>query len=347
VTGVSDAAISIVIVSHNKPTLLPEAVQSVLQQSFADWQGILIDSGLLHDRGFFNRSPWGADPRLRIVRSAETPALRRRKAMAPWCFNECFRHGWVRGELVMYLCDDDILYPHAFRTFVDAFRQNPGAMAMYASQDLGWVGPDGRSVIVGERRAIAPGGKCCNGRLMDCQVDYLQLCHRRAVLRAFRDEEYWPEDKASEDHADGLFMEKLGRRYPILPIDLKVGQNRRTPWSINVPATSTGWPGLRHPEPPASGTSEYLSPGHTSAQAVHETIMDAWTRAKCLIDLYHPDEACRKVMADFQDQLRRLCEQDHAQRRRLVSRRYRLVDRLHALLSWNPGFSRSAPAQAE
>ncbi len=178
-------AISILIVSHNKPRLLPEAVASVLGQTFSEWQGILIDSGSLHDRGFFDEFAWSSDPRLRIMRSGETPALRRRKAMAPWCFNECFRRGWVQGELVMYLCDDDILYPEAFATFVEAFKKNSAAMAMYASQDIGWIGPDGRCEIVGERRACASGGKKCAGRIMDCQVDYLQLCHRRSALRRF------------------------------------------------------------------------------------------------------------------------------------------------------------------
>jgi hypothetical protein len=311
--------ITIIIVSHDKPRLVGEAVNSVLRQSFTDWQAILFDSGPLHDQGFFQRFSWSSDPRVQIVRSPETPALRRSKAMAPWCFNECFRRGLVRGELVMYLCDDDILYPDAFATFVDAFREHPEAMAMYASEDVGWLGPDGSGRIIGERRALAPGGKCCNGRIMDCQVDYLQLCHRRAALRALPDAEYWPEDKASEDHADGLFMEKLGTHFEILPIDVKIGQNRRTPWSINVP----------------TGASEYLNPGHGSIShhtPVHESIMDAWTRIRRQLDrIAVPDMDLQRDLVEFQNQLRRLCEQDHAQRRRLVSRRYRSMDRLHAV----------------
>ena len=54
--GSANPSMTVVIVSHNKPDLLAEAVQSVLDQSFTDWQGILIDSGLLYDRGFFEQS---------------------------------------------------------------------------------------------------------------------------------------------------------------------------------------------------------------------------------------------------------------------------------------------------
>ena len=87
--------------------------------------------------------------------------------MAPWCFNECFRKGLVAGDLVMYLCDDDILYSNAFATFVDYSSRNPQAEAMYASQDIGVILPNGQRLITGERRATQVGGRCVGGRLMD------------------------------------------------------------------------------------------------------------------------------------------------------------------------------------
>lgn len=317
----ANQSMTVIIVSHDKPQLLPEAALSVLGQTHRAWQAILFDSGRLYDRGFFDEFSWANDPRVQIVRSNETHALRRKRAMAPWCFNECFRRGMVRGEFVMYLCDDDILYPEAFGTFISAFRAYPEAQAMYASQDIGWLGADGSTMIVGERRARAPGGKCCHGRIMDCQVDYLQLCHRRSVLQRFPDNEYWPEDKATEDHADGLFMEKLGEICPILPVDVKIGQNRRTPWSLNVPA--------------ARATSSNLKP------PVHETIMDAWSAVRDT--LAGADETMQKALADFQIELRKLCEQDHALRRRLISRRYQVADRMQALIApWLAHNPRSA-----
>jgi glycosyltransferase involved in cell wall biosynthesis len=158
--------------------------------------------------------------------------------MAPWCFNECLRKGLVRGDLVMYLCDDDILYPCAFEAFVCYCRRNPEARAMYASQDVAVIYPNGWRAIAGERRATAPGGRSCGGRPMDGQVDYLQFCHRTDVLDLFPDDEYWPEDKETENHADGIFMERVGQHVPIHPIDVKVSQNRRTAQSTNIPIRS-------------------------------------------------------------------------------------------------------------
>jgi glycosyltransferase involved in cell wall biosynthesis len=230
--------ISCICVCHNKPDITPEAIQSILNQSYPHWEAIVVDSGVLYDSGYYERFAWRHDKRLKLIRSEETDEIRRSKAMAPWCFNECFRKGLVSGDLVMYLCDDDVLYAHAFATFVSYCRQNPHAQAMYASQDLAVIYPNGWRAIVGERRAIAPGGRCCNGRRMDCHVDYLQFCHKMEVHLLLGPDAYWPEGKESESHADGIFMERIGEHVPIYPIDVKVSQNRRTSRSTYVPVRS-------------------------------------------------------------------------------------------------------------
>jgi hypothetical protein len=227
--------VSCICVCHDKPEVTHEAIGSLLAQTWPDWEALVIDSGVLYDAGYYDRFPWRSDPRVRLIRSHETAETRRGRAMAPWCFNECFRQGWVRGELVTYLCDDDLLYPGAFETFVSFFRRNPDARAVYASQDVAVIYPNGWRALVGERRATLPGGRSCGGRQMDCEVDYLQFCHRADVLRLFPDDEYWPEAKESEGHADGLFMERVGALVPIHPIDVKVSQNRRTSRSLNIP----------------------------------------------------------------------------------------------------------------
>jgi glycosyltransferase involved in cell wall biosynthesis len=227
--------VTCICVCHNKPTLIPEAIGSILGQSYPHWEALVVDSGVLFDAGYYEQFAWRNDSRIRLVRSGETAETRRTRAMAPWCFNECFRRGLVKGELVVYLCDDDVFYPHAFETFADYCRRHPDAQAMYASEDIGVIYPNGWHAIVGERRATVPGGRSCNGRPMDCQIDYLQFCHKTDVLKLFADDEYWPEAKATEEHADGLFMERVGEGVTIHPIDIKVGQNRRTPGSTYTP----------------------------------------------------------------------------------------------------------------
>lgn len=222
--------ITCILVSHNKPQYVNEAIESVLNQEYQDWQCILVDSGILYDQGFFQIK----DQRFEVRKSNENSYVKNNKAPAPWCFNECFRKNWVKGELICYLCDDDIFYSNAFGVFVDFKKENPHVEAMYASQDTAIIDLQGNRYPTGERRALEVMGSAGQGRSPDCVLDYLQFCHTLDILK--RRKQYWPEKKSTQHHADGVFMAKIGSIVPIYPIDIKIGQNRRTPISTYIPS---------------------------------------------------------------------------------------------------------------
>jgi len=222
-----------IVLSHNKPDHVVEALASLCGQSFQDWEAIVFDSGVLTDRGFFTNEPLCADPRVRLVRSWETEELRRTKTIASWCFNECFRQDLVRGSYVTYLCDDDILYPQALASFDRYIHDHPGTMAMYGSIDMTVITAGGERLLLRESQAREIKGRCCRGGRLDGQVDYLQLCHHVAVLKTFPGDEYWPERRDLIRHADGVFLEQIGSRFPIFPVFAKIGENRKVPQSLN------------------------------------------------------------------------------------------------------------------
>ena len=153
------ADLSVIIVSHDKPRFIREALKSVLDQTHQNWQAILVDSGVLLNQGHFKEY---TDPRLQIIPSGETRALAQTKNMASWCFNNVIRSGILTGELILYLCDDDLFYPEAFSTYWNFYTANDRKpQAMYASQDIGAVEGDGPLKIIGQRRAKKPAGKFC------------------------------------------------------------------------------------------------------------------------------------------------------------------------------------------
>jgi glycosyltransferase involved in cell wall biosynthesis len=225
--------LSCIVLSHNKEATVGQALDSLLAQTFPDWEAIVFDSGVLLDRGFFDTLPALKDPRFRLVRSWETEELRQTRTIASWCFNECFRQGLVRGDYVMYLCDDDFYYPGAFQAFADHVRVNPGVLAMYGSLDLTGANPQGDTFPIGELLAEEVKGSCVGGGPLDYHVDGMQLCHKAELFHLFPDDEFWPEDRALIRHADGVFLEKIGRRVPIYPVPVKIGQNRKVPQSLN------------------------------------------------------------------------------------------------------------------
>ena len=235
--------VSIIIVSHNKPALVKEAVESVLGQTHSNWEAILVDSGVLLQQGFFD---YVRDERVRIIPSGETPDLVKRTNMASWCFNHALNEGMANGELIMYLCDDDLLYKEAFETLWRFYRDhNREPQAMYASQDIGVLERDGTTRVVGKRIADRPAGKFCKGRKLDCKVDYLQFCHTLRILDRFKEahktNEFHSEDKEDASHADGIFMEKIGALTTVHNIEKVLSLNRRTPDSANLLYAETGF----------------------------------------------------------------------------------------------------------
>ena len=230
------ADLSVILTTHNKPRFAKEAVQSLLDQTHRNWQGVLVDSGVLLSQGFFE---YLSDERLKVVPSGETPDLARTTNMASWCFNRVLNSGQLTGELVMYLNDDDLLYPDAFATYWAFYQQhNREPQAMYASQDVGLVDQSGKTRVIGHRVANRPAGRACNGRRLDCRVDYLQFCHTARILEQFRQTyrttQYHSEDKSDSHHADGIFMEQIGALTKIYNIDKVLSMNRRTVQSANI-----------------------------------------------------------------------------------------------------------------
>jgi glycosyltransferase involved in cell wall biosynthesis len=232
---------SCIVLSHDKAAHVADAIDSLLAQTFADWEAVVFDSGVLYDRGFFATLPALKDPRFRLVRSWETEEIRRTRTVASWCFNECFRKKLLRGRFVTYLCDDDLLYPGALRAFHDYARDHPGAAAMYGSVDMTGVSARGEKLLFREILADEVRGSCCGGGPLDCQVDYLQLCHEAGLLDSFPDDEYWPEGRDVIRHADGIFLEKIGNLVPIYPVPVKVGENRKLPGSLNEGGEALEW----------------------------------------------------------------------------------------------------------
>ncbi|MBI5772767.1 MAG: glycosyltransferase family 2 protein [Verrucomicrobia bacterium] len=240
--------VSLILVSHNKPQFVKEAVQSVLAQTHQNWEAILVDSGVLLRQGFFD---YLKDPRFRVVPSGETPELAKTKNMASWCFNRLLNAGEVHGELVVYLCDDDLIYPEMFAAYWNYYTQrNHEPQAMYSSQDIGVVYPDGQTKIIGQRLADKPAGKFCQGRKLDCQVDYLQFCHTLKILEKVRaahgTTEYHLEDKSQGHHADGIFLERVGALTTVHPVPPVLSMNRRTADSVNIQHTDSFFGKLQH-----------------------------------------------------------------------------------------------------
>ena len=104
----SNPALSIIIPTRDRPHLLPCAVKSALEQTFADLEVIVVDDASTQ---LVELPP---DPRLRIIRLSKS----RGGAAA-----RNFGTDAAIGRWVMYLDDDDRLLPHMAAVSLDALAQ--------------------------------------------------------------------------------------------------------------------------------------------------------------------------------------------------------------------------------
>lgn len=113
-------AFTIIMSTYNRMAVLPRAIKSVLNQTFSDFEFLLIDNGSTDDTRFVVDN--FRDPRLRYI-------------LNPKPTNSCdgprnLGIEMAKGELVSFLDDDDIWYPERLEKVKEAFDKNPDASAV-------------------------------------------------------------------------------------------------------------------------------------------------------------------------------------------------------------------------
>jgi glycosyltransferase involved in cell wall biosynthesis len=125
--------VSVVIPTYNRSGSLEDAVRSVLDQTFADLEVIVVDDGSTDDTREMVVA-LQSDPRLRCFRQ-------RHRGRAAAARNMGIRHS--RGELIGFLDDDDIWLPTKLERQVAALAAEPGAGVAWCALHKHHVGADG------------------------------------------------------------------------------------------------------------------------------------------------------------------------------------------------------------
>jgi len=218
---------SVVLVSYNRPHLVTDAIRSMFDQTFENWELIVADddSNDMTKGAIIGASDH--DPRVRVL-LADAPVEDRRSRLR-YCvrINEALAH--VRGAFIAYFLDDDYLYPRALQAHLAVYEAHPEAHVTYGrlrsiSYDAG--GPNrwdtngrplpGRSFpAYGEFDPAI--GKVTNdanwepgvwSRPIGGHIDHNQVAHRRECLAEMGGPPWWPEGPTSEV-GDAMFFKRL------------------------------------------------------------------------------------------------------------------------------------------
>ena len=184
--------VSVLLTTYNRPGMLAEAIESVLAQTFTDYELIVLDdnSGDPGVPGVL-AGHW-ADPRVVVYKSSVAPG--ERGARVRYAVLANIGLGLARGEYVTYLCDDDLYLPR--RLELMAARLDEGdCQVVYGTQR---VERDGELVMMRPATSVLHKASMI--------VDHSSVMHT-AVSAA--EAGGWPEDPMYWRHADAAFWDRL------------------------------------------------------------------------------------------------------------------------------------------
>ena len=126
------ARVSVLLASFNQPRYLPGAIQSVLDQTYTDWQLTVLDNGSTEPEVRAILGDAARDERVRVYRFNPSDAERAAAVGYAVLFNWGVAN--TDSELICYLCDDDLYTPDRLERMVNEIDR--GHQVVYGAQDL-------------------------------------------------------------------------------------------------------------------------------------------------------------------------------------------------------------------
>jgi glycosyltransferase involved in cell wall biosynthesis len=189
--------VSVIIPTHNRAWVLAEAVDSVLAQTFPDYELIVVDDGST-DATADLLAGYGA--RLRVeVQAHQGVSAARNRGIAR-----------ANGELLAFLDSDDLWLPHKLRRQVDFMASRPAALICQTGEV--WIR---RGVRVNPaRRHRKPSGMIFDASLALCLVSPSAVMARRALF-----EEAGTFDESLPACEDYDLWLRVSARFPVYLLD--------------------------------------------------------------------------------------------------------------------------------
>lgn len=162
--------VSILVAVYNAESFVEETVQSVLAQTYPDWELLLVDDGSTDGTPEVLSRLARLDTRIRVLRqpNAGTQVAR----------NYGLRH--CHGEWVALLDHDDVWLPRKLERQLDIAREHPDAGLLFCNY-VRWDGScdlDSRYTV----EDLLPSGVVLNGLAFDCLFGALTVMVRRDEL---------------------------------------------------------------------------------------------------------------------------------------------------------------------
>lgn len=158
------ARISVLIGIYNCAETLPEAIDSVLEQTYSDWELILCDDGSTDDtyavaENYRNRHP----DKIILLKNEKNMGLN-------YTLNHCLKH--ASGEYIARMDGDDISLPTRFEKELAVLEENPTLAVVSCPM-----------IYFDENGEFGRGGRVCEYPMKEMLVHGPVHCHAPCMVR--------------------------------------------------------------------------------------------------------------------------------------------------------------------
>ena len=209
-----DLKISCILTSYNRPQRVRQAIASVQQQTYPNWELIIVDDNSNAQTKKVLKEITDKDPRISLIQTGVSPEDRPKTTRYATCINMALQK--ITGDLVTYLTDDDIYYPARFEKMAAAFQMNPNIHVLKKKKKV--------IVFTGNRitrtfiRPLVGITRYPMGR-----IDHNSFMHRRSCLDVVKG---WDDHPANWKAGDAAFFRKLVRHWDFYPINVLTDEHR-------------------------------------------------------------------------------------------------------------------------
>jgi len=208
--------VSVILTSYNRPALIKEAVNSVLSQTYTNFEVLIVDDGSNSET-------------LKVIESFEDPRIvklmlgRRELSGARYCHSINSALEVSTGELITHLADDDLYLPERLKSMVEVFTKESRIWVVYGQQLV----QNFDAVMQKVKEEIRPSVGIT--RKPQGFVDQHSFMYRRACLE-YLSKPYWP--TSNWWAGDIEFFNRLVRYWDFHPVMGVLDVHRFHPNSI-------------------------------------------------------------------------------------------------------------------
>lgn len=219
--------------SYNKPEYIQKAISAVLNQTFTDFELLLMDdnSGEETQRVI---EPFLKDERVHFFRSdIQKMEERVKKTRYAVLINEALN--FAQGEYITYATDDNCYKPNRLEKMVNYLDHHPSVQIVYSSSQTTYLDENGDT-----KKEITRPAKSVTW-IAPCALDHCAIMHRASILSVIEKNwgSYWDEDPQFYRIGDARFFWRLNHFWPFYPINEVLDENLITPQSIHYQLFST------------------------------------------------------------------------------------------------------------